>query len=45
MEELVRFTILSRRHAAKLVDRYSKRKSKGVAAVSDSHITAVTGTT
>ena len=29
MEELVRFTILTRRHAARLVDRYSERKAAG----------------
>ena len=30
MEELVRFTILTRPHAARLVDRYSERKAAGV---------------
>ena len=30
MEELVRFTILSRPHAAQLVDRYSERKAVGI---------------
>lgn len=37
MEELVRFTILTRPHAAQLVDRYSERKSAGsvVAPVAD----------
>ncbi|WP_066585617.1 arsenical resistance protein ArsH [Sphingomonas pruni] len=30
MEELVRFTILLRPHAAQLVDRYSERKSAGI---------------
>jgi arsenic resistance protein ArsH len=29
MEELVRFTILTRPHAARLVDRYSERKGAG----------------
>jgi len=29
MEELVRFTILTRTHAARLVDRYSERKAAG----------------
>ncbi|ETI59470.1 MAG: arsenical resistance protein ArsH [Sphingobium sp.] len=29
MEELVRFTVLTRRHAAQLVDRYSERKAAG----------------
>ncbi|PZN96353.1 MAG: arsenical resistance protein ArsH [Alphaproteobacteria bacterium] len=31
MEELVRFTILMRPHAAQLVDRYSERKEAGIA--------------
>ena len=30
MEELVRFTILTRPHAEQLVDRYSERKAAGV---------------
>ena len=30
MEELVRFTILTRAHAAQLVNRYSERKDAGV---------------
>jgi arsenic resistance protein ArsH len=30
MEELVRFTILTRPHAVQLVDRYSERKSAGI---------------
>jgi len=29
MEELVRFTVLLRPHAAQLVDRYSERKDRG----------------
>lgn len=40
MEELVRFTILTRPHAAQLVDRYSERKDKGIVTPSDSHISA-----
>lgn len=40
MEELVRFTILLRPHAAQLVDRYSERKSKGIVTPADSHIGA-----
>lgn len=31
MEELVRFTVLTRPHAAQLVDRYSERKAQGAA--------------
>jgi arsenic resistance protein ArsH len=31
MEELVRFTILTRPHAAQLIDRYSERKAAGMA--------------
>ena len=30
MEELVRFTVLMRPHAAQLVDRYSERKEAGL---------------
>ncbi|MGX1804023.1 arsenical resistance protein ArsH, partial [Brevundimonas naejangsanensis] len=30
MEELVRFTVLTRWHAGQLVDRYSERKASGV---------------
>lgn len=30
MEELVRFTVLTRPHAAQLVDRYSERKAAGI---------------
>jgi arsenic resistance protein ArsH len=29
-EELIRFTVLMRPHAARLVDRYSERKAAGV---------------
>lgn len=29
MEELIRFTVLMRPHAAQLVDRYSQRKAAG----------------
>jgi arsenic resistance protein ArsH len=40
MEELVRFTILTRPHAGQLVDRYSERKDKGLVTPADSHINA-----
>jgi len=30
MEELVRFTVLTRAHAGQLVDRYSERKASGM---------------
>jgi arsenic resistance protein ArsH len=30
MEEMVRFTVLLRPHAAQLVDRYSERKASGL---------------
>ncbi|KAB7647457.1 arsenical resistance protein ArsH [Polymorphobacter fuscus] len=43
VEELVRFTILMRPHAAQLVDRYSERKDKGIVTEADSHITAALG--
>jgi arsenic resistance protein ArsH len=40
MEELLRFTILTRPHAAQLVDRYSERKEKGIVTPADNHISA-----
>ncbi len=43
VEELVRFTILMRPHAAQLVDRYSERKDKGIVTQADSHIAAALG--
>jgi arsenic resistance protein ArsH len=42
MEELVRFTILTRPHAAQLVDRYSERKAAGKAADPVSALSVVT---
>lgn len=37
MEELMRFTVLLRPHAAQLVDRYSERKSAGITTAQDDH--------
>ncbi|NJR78728.1 arsenical resistance protein ArsH [Sphingomonas corticis] len=37
MEELVRFTVLLRPHATQLVDRYSERKSAGIAYAAEDH--------
>lgn len=37
MEELVRFTVLTRPHADQLVDRYSERKSIGAKQVAEDH--------
>ena len=41
MEELVRFTILTRPHAARLVDRYSERKAAGIAVDAASDLSAI----
>ncbi|HEV7437056.1 arsenical resistance protein ArsH [Sphingobium yanoikuyae] len=43
MEELVRFTVLMRPHAAKLVDRYSERKEAGTpsAQITDHSVIAI----
>lgn len=41
MEELVRFTILTRPHAAQLVDRYSERKAAGKASDVASDLSAI----
>ena len=41
MEELVRFTVLLRPHAAQLVDRYSERKSAGVPIVSTTDLSCI----
>lgn len=40
MEELVRFTVLTRPHAVQLVDRYSERKAKGCTVVAEDHAAA-----
>ena len=37
MEELVRFTVLMRPHAAQLIDRYSERKANGVVTSVEDH--------
>src|SRR6187402_142218 len=37
MEELVRFTVLMRPHAAQLVDRFSERKEAGLQPGKDDH--------
>lgn len=41
MEELVRFTVLTRPHAAHLVDRYSERKASGKVLDSASDLSAI----
>ena len=41
MEELVRFTILTRPHAAALVDRYSERKAAGVTVDPDTDLSGI----
>jgi len=41
MEELVRFTVLMRPHAAQLVDRYSERKEAGISVDAESDHSAV----
>jgi arsenic resistance protein ArsH len=41
MEELVRFTVLMRPHAADLVDRYSERKAAGVRSDAAADLSAV----
>ncbi len=41
MEELVRFTILTRPHAQGLVDRYSERKAAGVPLDADRDLSAI----
>jgi len=45
MEELVRFTVLTRGHSAQLVDRYSERKEAGLRPeiMSDLSTIAITG--
>ncbi|RYG87572.1 MAG: arsenical resistance protein ArsH [Alphaproteobacteria bacterium] len=41
MEELIRFTILTRPHATQLVDRYSERKESGMAVAVDQDLSAI----
>ena len=41
MEELVRFTVLTRPHAAGLVDRYSERKAAGVTVDPDADLSGI----
>jgi len=41
MEELVRFTVLTRPHAVQLVDRYSERKESGRAIDPDADLSAI----
>lgn len=43
MEELVRITVLTRPHAARLVDRYSERKAAGVRASAEDHSAVAIG--
>jgi arsenical resistance protein ArsH len=43
MEELVRFTILTRPHAAQLVDRYSERKAAGIPLDASTDLSAIAG--
>ena len=41
MEELVRFTVLMRPHAAQLVDRYSERKQQGLPVDATTDLSAI----
>lgn len=43
MEELVRITVLMRRHVPQLVDRYSERKAAGIKIRAEDHSSVAIG--